>query len=144
MKKTILVLLAFCLAVFAFAEENAYRHGIALNLGGPSSIAHLEYQYQVIAKEKHQLGISVGAGYIFGGVAFPIGVQYRFGKTHQLETGLYYTQLASSVTTAFNLSLRLGYRLNLNRIFLHAYYAPMIGVSYSPEPWVGLGIGIYL
>ncbi len=144
MKKFIIILFALCLTVFALAENNIYRHGIALNLGGPSSIAHLEYQYQVIAKEKHHLGVSVGTGYIFGGVAFPIGIQYRFGITHQLETGLYYTQLASSVTTGFNLSLRLGYRFNLKQFFAHAYFSPMMGVSYSPIPWAGLGFGVYL
>jgi len=90
------------------------------------------------------LGVSAGAGYIFGGMAFPIGLQYRFGKTHQLETGLYYSQLASSVTTGFNISVRLGYRFNYKQFFAHAYVSPMMGVSYSRSPWVGLGIGMYL
>ncbi len=145
MKKILVLLLACCLFVFAFAqEENPYRHAISLNYGGPSSTIHAEYQYQLIAKEKHHLGVSAGVGYIFGGVGIPIGIQYRFGKIHQLETGLYYSQLASSVTTSFNISLRLGYRFNYKQFFAHAYVSPMMGVSYSRSPWVGLGIGIYL
>jgi hypothetical protein len=145
MKKIIILLLAFCLTVFVFAqEETPNRHEISLNFGGPASIAYLEYQYDIIAKEKHHLGFSAGIGPISGGAAFPIGMQYRFGKTHQLETGLYYTQLASSVTTGFNISLRLGYRFNLKQFFLHAYYSPWMGVSYAPLPSLGLGIGMYL
>jgi hypothetical protein len=145
MKKFILILFALCLTVFVFAqEEKPSRHVISLNYGGPSSTAHAEYQYQLIAKEKHHLGVSAGVGYIIGGVGIPIGLQYRFGKIHQLETGLYYSQLASSVTTSFNISLRLGYRFNYKQFFVHAYVSPMMGVSYSSSPWVGLGIGMYL
>jgi len=145
MKKTIIILLSFCLAVFAFAqEEKPYRHAISLNYGGPSSTVHAEYQYQLVAKEKHHLGVSAGVGYIFGGVGIPIGIQYRFGKIHQLETGLYYSQLASSVTTSFNISIQLGYRFNYKQFFAHAYVSPMMGVSYSRSTWVGFGIGMYL
>ncbi|MCF7833351.1 MAG: porin family protein [Candidatus Marinimicrobia bacterium] len=144
MKKIIILLLVFCLTVFAFAEDKPYRHGLSLNYGGPSSKFHAEYQYQLIAKEKHHLGVSAGVGYIFGGVGIPIGVQYRFGKIHQLETGLYYSQLASSVTTSFNISLRLGYRFNYKQFFAHAYVSPWMGVSYSGSPWMGFGIGMFL
>ena len=145
MKKIILLLLACCLFVFAVAqEEKPSRHAISLNYGGPSSRFHAEYQYQLIAKEKHHLGLSAGVGYIFGGVGIPIGIQYRFGKIHQLETGLYYSQLASSVTTSFNISLRLGYRFNYKQFFAHAYVSPMMGVSYSSSPWFGFGIGMHL
>jgi Outer membrane protein beta-barrel domain len=145
MKKTILLLLACYLTVFAFAqEEKPSRHAISLNYGGPSSKFHAEYQYQLIAKEKHHLGVSAGVGYIFGGVGIPIGLQYRFGKIHQIETGIYYSQLASSVTTSFNISVRLGYRFNYKQFFAHAYVSPMLGVSYSSSPWIGFGIGMYL
>jgi len=145
MKKMIIVLLSLCFIVFAFAqEEKPYRHGISVNYGGPSSTIHAEYQYQLIAKEKHHVGLSAGVGYIFGGVGIPIGIQYRFGKIHQLETGLYYSQLASSVTTSFNISLRLGYRFNYKQFFAHAYVSPMMGVSYSGSPWLGFGIGMHL
>ena len=145
MKKTIIILLSFCFVVFAFAqEEKPYRHGISVNYGGPSSTIHVEYQYQLIAKEKHHVGLSAGVGYIFGGVGIPIGIQYRFGKIHQLETGLYYSQLASSVTTGSNISLRLGYRFNYKQFFAHAYVSPMMGVSYSRSPWIGFGLGMYL
>lgn len=145
MKKTIIVLLALCFAVFAFADEKIYRHGIALDLGGPATIVQLEYQFDFIAKEKHHVGVSTSIGKFFGGNAIPIGIQYRWGKTFQLETGIHFTYLWSAVTSMVYISPRLGARLNFKRLFLHIYAAPMIsttGLGY--QPWGGLGIGLNL
>lgn len=140
MKKTIIVLLALCLTVFAFAQEKTYRHNIALDLGGPATIAQMEYQYDFIAKEKHHLGVSVGVGPFLGATGFPLGIQYRLGKKHQIETGIHYTYLVSAVTTGSIVSVRLGYRLNLRKMFIHVYGAPMVG----GQAWAGLGFGLKL
>ena len=145
MKKTIIVLLALCLTLFAFAEEKLYRHGIALDLGGPSTITQLEYQFDFLAKEKHHLGVSAGIGLFFGGNAIPLGIQYRWGKKFQLETGIHYTFLWSAVSTASNISLRLGCRLIMKRFFIHLYAAPMLDDMFGlGQMWGGLGFGFYL
>ena len=145
MKKTIIVLLALCLVVFAFAQEKTYRHNIALDLGGPATIAQLEYQYNFIAKERHYIGVSASFGKFFGGNAIPIGFQYRWGKTFQLETGIHFTYLWSAVTSMVYISPRLGARLNLKKLFFHIYAAPMISTSgLGYQPWGGLGLGLNL
>jgi hypothetical protein len=145
MKKTIIVLLTLCLVVFAFADEKIYRHGIALDLGGPATLAQVEYEFDFIAKEKHHLGVSLGFGRFIGASTIPVGIQYRWGKTFQLETGAYVCYLWSTVGSTTYIVPKLGFRLNIKKIFLRLYAAPIFSpISSGYQAWAGLGIGLNL
>ncbi len=144
MKKILIISLMLCLAIFSLAEENVYYHGFTLDLGGPATRIQLEYQSDLISNGKHHFGPSIGIGKSTNADALPFGLQYRFGNTFQIETGIHYTFLFSENEFNSIVSLRLGLRLNVKRFFIHAYVAPIMNGLLPSQLWGGLGLGVNL
>ena len=154
MKKLIVVIVIFCMTSLAFAKYVPYKHGLDVNIGGPASIISAEYQYNILVKDLHTLGVSAGFGMTIGGNTIPLGVQYRFGKIHQVELGIHATTVIlphwigpvpgeeyDYIDTELALSARLGYRININRFFMHINIMPAFPQKYTTG---SLGLGVYL
>lgn len=138
-----------------YAEEKIQRHSLSLDLGGHLSFISSEYQYLFYSQEKHHFALTVGAGTMFMVNAFPLGLNYYYGVKHQVFAGVqfvpyyYYAAIVyppslQSWFWDFSLSPRIGYRFNMKKFFLHAYFSPISSLdTWGFLPWGGLGIGMY-
>jgi hypothetical protein len=143
MKKSLILILLLSLAAFAFADYVPYKHGVDINLGGPASAFSLEYQYNLIVMGLNTVGVSGAIGKLENGYTFPLGMQYRFGKIHQLELGAHLTPIfIKDPNLQFQIALsgKLGYRININRFYMHINLLPSFPREHTT---VSLGCGFY-
>ncbi len=142
MKNKLLIFSIICLTSFAFADYIPYKHGVDLNIGGPASGASLEYQYNLVIMGLHTVGVSAAIGVIEDGYSFPIGMQYRFGRIHQLELGGHLTPVFKSDPFRFQAAItgRLGYRINIYRFYMHIALLPSFPKVHTTAL---LGFGFY-
>ncbi len=142
MKKIFTLTLILIGFVFAYNPENEL--GIALDVGGPYTIVQTEADIRLLDKENHYIGASAGLGMFINAMSIPLGMQYRYGDKHQLETAAYFVIMSSSNGAVYNYSIKFGYRLNFSNAFFHIYVSPLINKTLSVQPWAGLGFGFYL
>lgn len=142
MKKIFTLTFIFIGIVFAYNSEKSM--GVAFDVGGPNTIVQTEIDLRLVDTGVHYIGISGGMGMFINAFAIPLGLQYRYGKKHQLETVAYLTLLSTTDGAKPTYSLKVGYRLNFSKAFFHIYISPLINQQFSVQPWGGLGLGIYL
>ena len=142
MKKSLILILILACSSLAFADYVPYKHGVDLNIGGPASSASLEYQYNMVVMGLHTVGASAAIGIVEDGYAFPLGMQYRFGRIHQLELGAHLTPVFESDPFHFQAAIsgRLGYRINIYRFYMHIALLPSFPEEHTRAL---LGCGFY-
>lgn len=144
MKKLMAIGIILSFASVVLADYMPFKHGIDFNIGGPASSLSMEYQNNLVVDGLHTVGVSGGVGIVQDGYSFPLGMQYRFGKIHQLELGVHLTPIfIKDPNLKFQLAIsgRLGYRININRFFVHVSLLPSYPKEYNRAL---LGFGFYL